>query len=238
MSQTSNPYAYDASVPAALASVDERATFLQKTYSLLLAGVLTFAATLWAAGNVEPVSSGAASLGEAIYGSRFGWLLYIGLFIGGGFVVHSVAEKSPINLIAFFGYAVLLGMLLAPFILFVAQSSPGVISQAALITGVIFTGLTGWVFVSGKDFSFLRGALMIAFLALAAVGLAGWLFGFSLGLWFSAAIVVLMAGYVLYDTSKVLHHYPTHMYVSAAVVLLTDIVILFKHIVILLMNRD
>lgn len=238
MTQAANPYAYDPSMPAALAAVEERAAFLQKTYSLLLAGILTFAATLWAAGSVEPVSTWAASLGQAIYASRFGWLLYIGLFLGGGFAVHAVAEKSPINLFAFFGYAFLLGLLLAPFILFVAQSSPDVISQAALITSVIFTGLTGWVFVSGKDFSFLRGALSIGCFALIAVGLAGWIFGFTLGLWFSMAIVVLMAGYVLYDTSKVLHHYPTNMYVSAAVVLLTDIVILFKHIVLLLMNRD
>jgi FtsH-binding integral membrane protein len=239
MNQT-NPYAAINLTPAALAAAEERATFLRKTYLLLLAGVATFAATLWAAGNVEPVRGWASSLGRLIYGNQLGWLLYMGLFIGGGIAVHAVAEKRPINLVAFFGYTFLLGLLLAPLILFIAARQDGgaIIDQAALMTTVVFGGLTAYVMISGKDFSFLRGALWIGMLALLAVGLCGMLFGFSLGFWFSAAAVVLFAGYILYDTSNVLHHYPTTAHVSAAVVLFTDVVLLFKHLAILLSNRD
>ena len=90
-----------------------------------------------------------------------------------------------------------------------------------------------------QDFQFLRGVLMFGGLALLGIGIAGMLFGFSLGLWYSAAIVVLMAGYVLYDTSAVLHRYPTTMAMSAAIVLFTDVVLLFKHILLLLArSRD
>ena len=41
---------------------------------------------------------------------------------------------------------------------------------------------------------------------------------------------------MLYDTSNVLHHYPVNAHVVAAVMLMIDVVVLFKHIAILLIN--
>jgi FtsH-binding integral membrane protein len=232
-----NPYAFGNQLTAAESSAMERAAFLKRVYSLLLMGILGFAATLWAAANVEPVHGWAMSLGQMIYGSRFGFFLYIGIFIGGSMAVHAVAETKPLNLIAFFAWAFLLGLLISPIVMFANAMDAGIVSQASLITAMIFTGLTGYVFVSGKDFSFLGGILTIGMVALMAVGLAGWIFGFGVGMWFSIAIVLFMAGYILYDTSQILRRYPTTMAVSAAVVLFTDVVIMFKHILIMLMNR-
>ena len=233
----SNPYAFGNQLTAAEASAMERATFLRKVYSLLLAGILGFAITLWAAGSIEPVKSWATGLYRLIYGSPFGIFLYFGIFIGGSMAVHAVAERKPLNLIAFFGWVFLLGLLIAPIVLTAAAQDAGLVSQASLITAFIFTGLTGFVFVTGKDFSFLRGILGLAMIGLIAVALAGLIFGFSLGLWFSLAIVLLFAGYILYDTSQILRRYPTTMAVSAAVVLFTDVVLMFKHILILMMAR-
>jgi FtsH-binding integral membrane protein len=234
-----NPYAFGNQLTAAESSAMERATFLQKVYSLLLLGILAFAGTLWAAGSVEPVRSWAASLYEVIYGSRWGWLLYIGIFLGGSMAVHAVAQVKPLNLVAYFGWTFLLGLLIAPIVLYAAEAAPTVLAQASIVTALIFAGLTGFVFVTGKDFSFLRGILFVGFMAVFAAGLAGWIFGFSVGLWFSVAIVVLFCGYILYDTSNILRHYPSNMAVSAAVVLFTDVVILFKHILfIFLASRD
>ena len=51
----------------------------------------------------------------------------------------------------------------------------------------------------------------------------------------------MSAGYVAYNTSQILHRMPANMAMSAAIVLFTDVVLLFKHILILLMrlsNRD
>ncbi len=232
-----NPYAFGSQLTAAEASAIERAAFLRKVYSLLLAGILGFAVTLWAAGSVEPVRSWAVGLYNMIHGSPMGWLLYMGIFIGGSMAVHAVAETKPLNFIAFFAWVFLLGLLIAPLVLYAASVAPETLSQASLITAFIFTGLTGFVFVTGKDFSFLRGILGLAMIGLIAVALAGWIFGFSLGLWFSFAIVLLFAGYILYDTSQILRRYPTTMAVSAAVVLFTDVVLMFKHILILMMAR-
>ncbi len=232
-----NPYAFGNQLTAAEASTMERAAFLKKVYSLVLMGVLGFAVTLWAAANVEPVHGWAMSLGRAIYGSPFGFFLYIGIFMGGFMAVHAVAEKKPLNLIAYFSWTFLLGLLVAPMVMIAAAVDPGIVSQASLITAMIFTGLTGYVFVTGKDFSFLGGILAIGFFALMAVLLAGWIFGFGVGIWFSVAMVAFMAGYILYDTSNILRRYPTTMAVSAAVVLFTDVVLMFKWVLILLMHR-
>jgi FtsH-binding integral membrane protein len=129
-------------------------------------------------------------------------------------------------------------LLLAPVVLYMANAQPEVLTQAAMLTALVFTGLTGYVFVTRKDFSFLGGALAIGVFALIGIAIAGSLFGFTVGLWYSVLGVVVFSGYVLYDTSKILHSYPTTAYVSAAVVLFVDVVLLFKHILFLLMRRD
>jgi FtsH-binding integral membrane protein len=70
---------------------------------------------------------------------------------------------------------------------------------------------------------------------------AGILFGFTLGLFFCFAMVALIAGYILYDTSNVMLHYPPDMHVAAALELLADVAMLFWYIVQILMlssNRD
>ncbi|MCC6673246.1 MAG: US12 family protein [Planctomycetes bacterium] len=227
---TSNPYAYS---PAAEAPVAERAVFLQKTYALLLAGIFVFAGTLWAVPNVPVVGELAARL----WSNR--WIPLVVLF-GAAFLVHAVAEKRPINLVVYFAYAFLFGLILAPLVLITASGPGGaaVLTQASIVTAMVFTGLTGYVFLSKRDFSFLGGALAIGLFALIGIGLAGMIFGFEAGLWYSVAGVVLFSGYVLYDTSRILHHYPTTAHVSAAIVLFVDVVLLFKHLLILLSNRD
>jgi FtsH-binding integral membrane protein len=236
-----NPYSVQSMTPAALAAVEERAAFLRRTYGLLLAAIATMVATLWAAGNVDSVRDLATGLWQTIMGGRWGWLLYAGLFIGGSMLVHAFAERRPLNLVFFFGFAFLMGLLLAPLIYGVlARGDAGVtaINQAALLTGLTFTGLTAYVFFSGKSFSFLGGALSIGMWLLIGIAVAGMLFGFQIGIWYSVAIVALFAGYILYDTGAILHRYPTTAHVSAACVLFVDVIMLFKHILFLLSRRD
>ena len=48
--------------------------------------------------------------------------------------------------------------------------------------------------------------------------------------------MILFCGFILYDTSNILHHYPTHAYVAAAVALLIDFVVLFQRIVLILIS--
>lgn len=223
-----NPYA--TAVAAAEAPVAERAAFLRRTYSLLFAGVLGFAATLWAAGNLAPVRDMMIGLW------KLHPLVVMLLILGAGFLVRMVAAKHPINLVAYFAYVFLFGLLLAPLVLHAAQIE--VLNQAAMITVLVFSGLTAYVFLSGKDFSFLGGILSIAVMGMIGLIVAGILFGFGLGLWFSVLGVLVYSGFVLSDTSRILHHYPTNAHVAAAIELFTSLVILFQYILILLSNRD
>ena len=90
------------------------------------------------------------------------------------------------------------------------------------------------MFVSGADFSFLRGALTIAMFAAIGLVFAGMLFGFSLGIWFSVGMIVLLSGYILYDTSNILHHYHTDQHVAASLALFASVATLFFYVVRLL----
>lgn len=233
-----NPYAYTGQVPAFESPAAARAAFLTRVYGLVLAGVLLFAATLWATANVPAVQEMMLGLWGTIRGVRFGWLLYMGILLGGFILVRALAEKKVINLVAYFGWAFLLGLLIAPPVLAVASTEPATLNAAAAITAGVFTGLSAIVLITGKDFSFLRGVLGLLFVGLLVFALAGWIWGFGSPVLFSSLGALLMAGYILYDTSNILHRYPTTMAVAAAVELFTDVVYLFKYVLMLLMRRD
>ena len=64
---------------------------------------------------------------------------------------------------------------------------------------------------------------------------AAMIFGFSLGLLFSFALVALACGYILYDTSNVLHHYRTDQHVAASLELFASVTMLFWYILRVLM---
>jgi FtsH-binding integral membrane protein len=106
------------------------------------------------------------------------------------------------------------------------------------ITLALFAALTAYVFITKKDFSAWRGILMV--LALGSFGLIGAsiVFGFQLGVAFSIGMVVLAAGYILYYTGNVLHHYRVNQHVAAALALFSAVALLFWYILRLFMSRD
>lgn len=239
--QDRNPYAETAVPAAAFAAASERAAFLKRVYGILFLGILGFAATLWAAGNVDSVNRLAVSLGGLIYGHKYGIFIYCGIFLAGSWAVNALAEKKPINVVAYASWVFLLGLLVAPIVLFVnaGPDGPALVSQASMITALIFGGLTLFVLWTGAKLSFMRGALFLVGTGLFVAMLLGWLLGFSLGLWYIVGLVVLAAGYILYYTSEILHRFPTTMAMSGAIILFTEVVLLFKYVLILLSrSRD
>ena len=111
--------------------------------------------------------------------------------------------------------------------------------QAGVVTLTVFGGLTAAVFWSGKDFSFLGPILWVgAFLALGFV-IAAVLFGFNLGLVFCVAMVALAAGFIIYDTSNIMHHYHPSEHVAAALALFAAVALMFWYVLrIFLITRD
>ena len=218
------------------ASTDERVAFIRKTYAHLLFAILAFVGievALFATGLAEVIAQAMLSVS---------WLLVLGLFMGVGWLADWWAHKDTSPGLQYMGlilYVVAEAIIFVP-ILYIASaySDPSVIPSAAVTTLLVFAGLTVSVFATKKDFSFLRSGLMIAgFLAIGLI-IAASLFGFELGLLFSVAMAGLAAGYVLYYTSNVLHHYNTNQHVAASLALFSAVALLFWYILRIFMSRD
>jgi len=122
--------------------------------------------------------------------------------------------------------------------LFIANAyAPGAIQSAAAITLIGFAGLTAVAYLSRRDFSFLGGLLKWGgILALVAI-VGGVIFGFTLGTWFSVAMVGLAGAAILYDTSKILRSFPEDRYVGAALQLFASVALMFWYVLRILMSR-
>ncbi len=99
----------------------------------------------------------------------------------------------------------------------------------------IFAALTGIVLYTKKDFSWMRGALAIMGLAAAGLIVASIVFGFSLGIIFTVAMIAFAACYTLSDSSNILHRYRTDPYVAASLGLFASVALLFWYVIRLFM---
>ncbi len=226
--------AYEISV--AEASPADRLSFIRKTYAHLAVAIFAFMG-LEAALLSTPLP---AAMMEALAGSRFGWLIVMGAFIGVGYLAESWARSATSAAMQYAGlglYVVAEAIIFIP-LLYVAAAyfGPSIIVEAGLYTTLVFAGLTGTVFFTRRDFSWLRPMLTVASLAAIGVIIASILFGFTLGTLFSAVMVVVAAGYILYYTSNVLHHYPVGSHVAASLALFAAVALLFWYILRILMN--
>lgn len=210
-----------------------RLAFIRKVYALFSMAVCIFAGTAYFA-----TSEAGLELVAPLYGAGFigPIIIMAGMFI----LLRMTASRFPLNIIALVAFAVVEGLLTGPLLYLVSSVGKShVIGQAALMTGVTFGGLTLFTLTSKKDFSFMRTGLFAGFFILLGLGLASWIFGFEMNATLmSLGWVVLMAGFLVYDTSNIMRHYPTHMAAAAAAMIFYDVVIMFKHLVLLLANRD
>lgn len=230
--------------PAAMAPPSERVRFIRRTY-LHLAG----AGFAFVAASAALIATGLneAILRDVFLASRYSWFLLMALFIGGSFAAQYMARSRSSVGMQYAGlglYVALYTILFVPILTIASDPKYGVGSpdlplQAGIVTLMVFCGLTVAVFTTGKDFSFLGPILTVgSFIALGVV-LAAVLFGFSLGLIFCGAMVALFAGYIIYDTSNVLHHYGTNEHVAASMALFGSVAMLFYYILMLFMSaRD
>ncbi len=180
---------------------------------------------------------------QLMCGSAWSWLAVMLLFMGAGFVVRVWAQSRSSPGLQYAGLALYIfawAIMFLP-LLIVADSIPrfqNVIPQAGILTGAVFGGLTLAVLVTRKDYSFLGPVLAVGSMIALGVVLAACIFPITLGLFFSFAMVALISGYILYDTSKVILHYPPDMHVAAALELLADVAMLFWYIMQILMSLN
>jgi FtsH-binding integral membrane protein len=108
---------------------------------------------------------------------------------------------------------------------------PNIIRDSAYVTLGIFTALTLSVFITKKDFSFLRSGLLMASGAAVMLIVLSLVFGFNLGIVFSVGMVLLAAAYILYQTSQVLAHYNPQQYVAASLALFSSVALMFWYVI-------
>ena len=219
---------------AARASAGERVRFIRRTYAHLAGAIAAFTAIEFAF-----FQTGVADdIARALLGTRW-WLVLIAFMVV-GWVADRWARSGGSQAKQYVGltlYVAAEAVIVAPLLYLAARlSDPTVIPTAALLTLLVFAGLTGTVFLTKKDFSFLRGFLAIASMLALGVVFASMIFGFSLGLVFSVAMVGLAAGYILYDTSAVLREYRTDQHVAAALALFAAVALMFYYILTLVMR--
>ncbi|MBZ0236075.1 MAG: Bax inhibitor-1 family protein [Deltaproteobacteria bacterium] len=226
---------------SATVGVSDRIAFLRKTYLLLGAALVALAAFTGGMMTLAPETSLAMS--RWAFGGSWHWLLVLGAFMAVGYAAERLAWSPSSRGLQYLGLAigvVAQGLLLQPLLWAVivtlgVASAGTVIAQATLITLTIFVGLTLTVFVTKKDFSFLRGALVVASFAALGVIVASLLFGFQLGALFAGVMVLVMAGYILYQTSLVLSQFPPTAHVASALMLFSTVATLFWYVLQLLL---
>jgi len=221
---------------AAVGELDaqSRGTFVSRTYGHLFGAILMFTLIevfLFKTGLAETIARGLLGVS---------WMLVLGGFVVVSWLASRTAHMATSKAAQ---YAALAAFVAAEAIIFVPmlfiadRSAPGVIASAATITFFAFAALTLVVFLTRKDFSFLRGILMWGGIVALVLIVGGAIFGFNLGTYFSVAMVALAGASILYDTSNVLHHYPEDRYVGAALQLFASVAMMLWYVLRLLMSR-
>jgi modulator of FtsH protease len=177
-------------------------------------------------------SAGMAAVAMAIDAPYMGFMPLLVSFA----LIFAISKfrNSGWGIVLVFAFTGVLGFALGPVLNYYMASQAGTqtVVTAAGLTGMIFLSLSGYALLSKKDFSFMGGFLMagmwvvIGSMLLMFVGsMFGWhISGMHLAI--SAAIVMLMSGFILYDTGRIINGGETN-YIMATVGLYLNIYNLF-----------
>ncbi|MCD9584699.1 Bax inhibitor-1/YccA family protein [Tenacibaculum maritimum] len=221
------------------ASTDaERVAFYKKTYTHVAGGVLLFVIFEYLLLQSTAIVEFALSMTQG-----FKWLLLLGGFM----LVTNYAESTMLKTqdkskqYAAYGVYILAEAFIFIPLIYIAMlytGSADLLQQAAIVTLALFAGISSIVFITKKDFSFLKSALTVGFFIAIGLIIAGTLFGFSLGLWFSVGMCILAGGSILYQTSNLVNKYSTNDYIPAALGLFASLMLLFWYVLQLFLSRD
>jgi uncharacterized protein len=208
---------------------DARAQFIRKTYVHLAFAILGFLVLEYALLSLPGVERVVA-----LMTTGFNWFLVLALFFVASWIADRWARSEVSRTWQYTGlalYVVIEAIIFLPLMFVAARySDPTVIPSAALITGLLFVGLTFVAFTTKRDFSFLRGVISIGFFVALGLIAASLLFGFTLGLIFAVAMVGLASAAILYYTQNILRYYRTDQYVSASLTLFASVALIFYYV--------
>jgi FtsH-binding integral membrane protein len=224
--------------------VSDRVAFLRKTYAHLGGALIAWAAATFAFFRYAPETS--FKFSRWALDGRWNWLAVIGLFMVAGMIAQKLATSNTSKGLQYVGLGVEVlawTCLLQPILWILFTNFHGaeptkILGESVVITLTIFVGLTATVFLTKKDFSFLRGILTICTFAALGVILGSILFGFQLGAIFCGAMILLMAGYILFQTSLIMKSFPPTAHVAAALMLFSTVATLFWYVLQFMMEMN
>ncbi|OOY35787.1 BAX inhibitor protein [Solemya velum gill symbiont] len=111
---------------------------------------------------------------------------------------------------------------------------PQIIGTAFAGTSIIFLALSGYALTTRKNFSFLGGFLFAGMIAVIVAIVASLFFNMpALSMAISGAVILLMSGFILFDTSRIINGGETN-YIMATYGLYLTIFNIFIHLLSLL----
>lgn len=227
------------------ASVSTRASFLVKTYLHLLGAIAAFilleaTALVLFADSVKPLM-------EIMVRTPVSWLVVLGLFMGASWIAEVWANNATNKVMQYIGlglYVVAEAIIFLPILFIASNYYDGVILMAGGSTVALTLVLTAVVFITRKDFSFLRSVLIfggIAAMGAIVIGaFCGPVGGFISGPVFTYLMIAFACCAILYDTSNIMLNYRTDQYIAASLSLFASVALLFWYMLRLYMafQRD
>ena len=172
-----------------------------------------------------------------------GLLITLVAYFGLLFLIQRLKD-SVWGIVSVFALTGFMGLTLGPILnMYVSHFANGteLIMTALGGTGAIFVGLSGYALATRKDFSFMGGFLFAGILVAFLAGIGAAIFALpTLSLVVSGMFVMLMSGFILYQTSAMIHGGETN-YILATVTLYVSIYNLFMsllHLLALFSGRD
>jgi modulator of FtsH protease len=206
----------------------ERATLVKRTYLLVLAGVaVTIAGVAFTFTQPRLLQ----------------WVLahpFITMLLA--FVPLLMADRArtafPANIGLTLLFTFTMGVMISPAMYYYARTTPQLLPQAAMLTLSTFSVLTGYAWVSKRDFSAWGGFLIVGLWVLIGTSLLNLFFqNQSASLWLAGASVLVFSGLLIFDTWRLRNVYGPDDYVQAAVAIYLDLLNMFMAIVRLLGGR-
>lgn len=187
--------------------------------------------TYWLLSLTLFFSAAMTALAVSVNAQPMHWLLSLGGMIGLLFALQSM-RNSVWALPLTFAFTGFMGWTMGPMIGYylAAPGGASIVGNALFGTAAVFLSLSAYVITTKKDFSFLGGFLFTG-LIVALLAMIGLIFFQvpALSLALSAMLAMLAAGYILFDTSRIVNGGETN-YVMATVSLYVDIYLLFTNL--------
>lgn len=203
-------------IPGTQAQSSELATnkVLRNTYALL-SMTLIFAGIMAFVGIMMQIGHGMALVADIV------------AIVMLWFVLPRTANSGA-GIPVIFAITGLLGFGLGPIVNHYLAMNGNIVMTALGGTGVIFLGLSSYALTTKKDFSFMGGFLMVGLMVVILAGIANIFLQMPvMFLVLNAAIVLIMSGLILFETSRIINGGETN-YIMATASLFLSILNLFQ----------